>query len=176
MSLPLVFHDDYSPPLPPGHRFPMEKFRLLRDHLVDSGLTTDAALRRPMLCSHDVLNLAHDADYVARYCSGDMSPAELRRLGLPWSPALAQRTVRAVGGSLLTAELALQHGLACHRGRRHPPRPSRPCLGLLHLQRSGGSGAVSAGKRTSRPRADLRLRRASGRRHRRASSTAWRTR
>lgn len=114
MSLPLVFHDDYSPPLPPGHRFPMEKFRLLRDHLIDSGLTTDAALRRPMLCRHDVLNLAHDADYVARYCSGDMSPAELRRLGLPWSPALAQRTVRAVGGSLLTAELALQHGLACH--------------------------------------------------------------
>ena len=114
MSLPLVFHDDYSPPLPPGHRFPMEKFRLLRDHLVDSGLTTDAALRRPMLCRHDVLNLAHDADYVARYCSGDMSPAELRRLGLPWSPALAQRTVRAVGGSLLTAELALQHGRERH--------------------------------------------------------------
>ena len=114
MSLPLVFHDDYSPALPPGHRFPMEKFRLLRDHLVDCGLTTDAALLRPELCPPDRLALAHDRGYVERYCSGDMSREELRRLGLPWSPQLAQRTVRAVGGSLLAADLALQHGLACH--------------------------------------------------------------
>lgn len=114
MSLPLVFHDDYSPLLPPGHRFPMEKFRLLRDHLVACGLTTDQALLRPELCPSDVLALAHDRDYVDRYRSGDMSREELRRLGLPWSPQLAQRTVRAVGGSLLAADLALQHGLACH--------------------------------------------------------------
>lgn len=46
-SMPLVFHEDYSPPLPEGHRFPMPKFRLLRDHLVESGLTTDTALLRP---------------------------------------------------------------------------------------------------------------------------------
>lgn len=114
MPLPLVFHDDYSPPLPPGHRFPMEKFRLLRDHLVDSGLTTDAQILRPELCAADVLALAHDRAYIERYCSGDMGREELRRLGLPWSPQLAQRTVRAVGGSLLAADLALEHGLACH--------------------------------------------------------------
>jgi len=106
--MPLVFHDDYSPALPPGHRFPMEKFRLLRDHLVDCGLTTNAALLRPELCPPDMLALAHDRNYVERYCSGDMSRDELRRLGLPWSPQ------RAVGGSLLAADLALQHGLACH--------------------------------------------------------------
>lgn len=114
MTLPLVFHDDYSPPLPPGHRFPMEKFRLLRDHLVDSGMTTDAAILRPELVAADQLTLAHDRDYVERYCTGSMSAQELRRLGLPWSPQLAQRTLRAVGGSLLAADLALEHGLACH--------------------------------------------------------------
>ena len=114
MPLPLIFHDDYSPPLPPGHRFPMEKFRLLRDHLVASGLTTDQALLRPEPCPHELLALAHDRTYVERYCSGDMSREELRRLGLPWSPQLAQRTVRAVGGSLLAADMALRHGLACH--------------------------------------------------------------
>ncbi len=114
MSLPLVFHDDYSPPLPPGHRFPMEKFRLLRDHLVACGMTTDQALLHPELCSPEHLALAHDRAYVERYCTGDMSREELQRLGLPWSPPLARRTVRAVGGSLLAAELALEHGLACH--------------------------------------------------------------
>jgi len=114
MPLPLVFHDDYSPPLPAGHRFPMEKFRLLRDHLVDSGMTTDSAILRPEICSAELLALAHERAYVERYCSGGMSREELRRLGLPWSPQLAQRTLRAVGGSLLAADLALQHGLACH--------------------------------------------------------------
>lgn len=114
MPLPLIYHDDYSPTFPPEHRFPMDKFRLLRDHLVDTGLTTDAALIRPEVCSHDILALAHDRGYIERYLSGDLSREDQRRLGLPWSEALARRTVRAVGGSLLTAELALKHGLACH--------------------------------------------------------------
>ena len=89
MPLPLVYHDDYSPPFPAGHRFPMEKFRLLKEHLVDSGLTSDAALLRPEPCPADILALAHDRGYIERYCSGRMSHEELRRLGLPWSEALA---------------------------------------------------------------------------------------
>ena len=99
MPLPLVYHDDYSPPFPDGHRFPMEKFRLLRDHLVASGLTRDDQLRRPELCPPEVLALAHCPDYIARYQQGELSREDQRRLGLPWSEALARRTVRAVGGS-----------------------------------------------------------------------------
>ncbi|WP_109513963.1 histone deacetylase [Pseudomonas ovata] len=114
MSLPLIYHDDYSPPFPDDHRFPMDKFRLLRDHLVDSGITDDAQLLRPPLCPPDILALAHDRAYIERFMSGTLSREDQRRLGLPWSEALARRTVRAVGGSLLTAEHALQHGLACH--------------------------------------------------------------
>ncbi|MDR0278404.1 MAG: histone deacetylase [Paucimonas sp.] len=114
MRLPLVYHDDYSPEFPPGHRFPMDKFRLLHDHLIASGLTTDAELQRPQICPNDILALAHDRAYIERYMNGDLSREDQRRLGLPWSEALARRTVRAVGGSLLTAELALQHGIACH--------------------------------------------------------------
>ncbi|MDX1298978.1 MAG: histone deacetylase [Pseudomonas sp.] len=114
MRLPLVYHDDYSPPFPANHRFPMEKFRLLRDHLIASGLSTDAELLRPERCPSEVLALAHCPAYIERFVSGELSHEEQRRLGLPWSAALAQRTIRAVGGSLLAAELALQHGLACH--------------------------------------------------------------
>jgi acetoin utilization deacetylase AcuC-like enzyme len=114
MSLPLIYHEDYSPDFPADHRFPMDKFRLLRDHLIDSGLTTDAQLLRPELCPNEILALAHDPSYIRRYMEGDLSREDQRRLGLPWSEALARRTVRAVGGSLLTAEKALEHGLACH--------------------------------------------------------------
>jgi len=114
MSLPLIYHEDYSPEFPPDHRFPMDKFRLLHDHLIDSGLTTDQALLRPEICPNDILALAHDRRYIERYMHGELSREDQRRLGLPWSEALARRTVRAVGGSLLTAEMALQHGVACH--------------------------------------------------------------
>lgn len=114
MPLPLVYHDDYSPPFPANHRFPMEKFRLLHDHLIASGVTSASELLRPELCPPAILQLAHCPDYIARFLAGDLGHAEQRRLGLPWSPALARRTVRAVGGSLLAAEQALAHGLACH--------------------------------------------------------------
>ncbi|MHB1369868.1 MAG: histone deacetylase family protein [Pseudomonadaceae bacterium] len=114
MRLPLVYHDDCSPPFPADHRFPMEKFRLLRDHLVAGGLASDGELLRPEPCPQEVLALAHCPDYIERYMSGELPREDQRRLGLPWSAALAQRTVRAVGGSLLAAEQALQHGLACH--------------------------------------------------------------
>lgn len=132
MPLPLVYHDEYSPPFPDGHRFPMEKFRLLRDHLVASGLTSDAELRRPEPCPAEILALAHDPAYIERYCSGALSREELRRLGLPWTPALARRTLLAVGGSLLAAELALEHGLACHLAggthHAHYDHPSGFCI------------------------------------------------
>lgn len=114
MPLPLIYHEDYSPDFPPDHRFPMDKFRLLRDHLIDTGLTTDAQLFCPQVCPTDILALAHDPGYISRYMEGALSREDQRRLGLPWTEDLARRTVRAVGGSLLTAELALQHGLACH--------------------------------------------------------------
>ncbi|WXL26748.1 histone deacetylase [Ectopseudomonas mendocina] len=132
MALPLVYHDDYSPPFPVGHRFPMEKFRLLRDHLVASGLCSDADLHRPQPCPDDVLALAHCPNYIQRYNSGELSYEEQRRLGLPWSPELALRTVRAVGGSLLATDLALKHGLACHLAggthHAHYDQPAGFCI------------------------------------------------
>jgi acetoin utilization deacetylase AcuC-like enzyme len=152
MPLPLIYHDDYSPPFPAGHRFPMEKFRLLRDHLIDSGLVRDEQLLRPQACPTDILELAHCPAYVRRFVDGELSPEEVRRLGLPWSEALARRTVRAVGGSLLTAQQALEQGVACHLagGTHHAHRDfaSGFCIFndlavlALYLLESGQAGRV----------------------------------
>lgn len=115
MDLPLVYHADYSFSFPSSHRFPMDKFVRLHDHLRATGLLHGANLFSPeQPCDADMLSLAHDRGYVSRFLNNSLAPAELRRMGLPWSEALARRTVRAVSGSLLTAELALKHGLACH--------------------------------------------------------------
>ena len=136
------------------------KFRLLRDHLVTLGMTTDAALLRPSLCSRDILTLAHDADYVARYCSGEMGRDELRRLGLPRSPGWRSapcggRRLAAGGGAGAAARSGLPSGGGTHHA--HRDHASGFCI-----FNDGGDRAVPAGKRTCRARADLRLRRAQG--------------
>lgn len=114
MDLPLVYHPDYSFDFPPAHRFPMDKFVRLHDFLREENILHDGNLHSAETCPPEILALAHDVGYVERFRNNAMGREELRRMGLPWSEALARRTTRAVGGSLATAELALQQGLACH--------------------------------------------------------------
>ncbi|WP_022956164.1 histone deacetylase family protein [Perlucidibaca piscinae] len=127
--LPLVYHDCYSFPFPDNHRFPMAKFRLLHDLLRAEGLLGDDNLHRPDACPGEVLALTHCPDYLQRFVTGTLTFQEGRRLGLPWSPALVTRTLHEVGGTLLTARLALRHGLACHLAG-----------GTHHAHRDAGSG------------------------------------
>ena len=113
-ALPLVYHPDYVVPLPPGHRFPMAKFGRLREVLLQTKIAESHQFQEPQLPPREWLELVHDPHYVTAYCQGTLEPKAQRRIGLPWSPALVQRTCCAVGGTLLTAQLALEFGLACN--------------------------------------------------------------
>ncbi|GAB4213274.1 MAG: histone deacetylase [Synechococcales cyanobacterium] len=112
MPLPIVYHPDYVVDLPSSHRFPMPKFRLLYEHLCQQGIARQVFT--PDLPPTDWIELVHHPDYVRAYCHGTLEAKALRRIGLPWSPALVRRTCVAVGGSILTARLALDYGLACN--------------------------------------------------------------
>ena len=127
--LPLVTHPDYSYPFPSGHRFPMEKFRLLHDYLRESGIAGQDNTFRPGKAKPALLTRAHCPDYLEQFTQGTLPDKAQRRLGLPWSPALVHRTLIAPAGTLLTAQLALRHGLACHLAG-----------GTHHAHRDFGSG------------------------------------
>lgn len=114
MDLPIVYHPNYIAPLPPGHRFPMEKFRLLHELLIADGVVHPSQFQAPELPPLDWIEWVHTPEYVRDYCEGTLDPKAQRRIGLPWSPALVNRTCIAVGGTILTARLALQQGLACN--------------------------------------------------------------
>ena len=114
MSLPIVYHPDYSAPLPPDHRFPMPKFRLLQELLLREGVIRPQQVHHPELPPLAWIESVHTPEYVRAYCEGSLEAKLQRRIGLPWSPELVQRTCRAVGGTILTAQLALRHGLACN--------------------------------------------------------------
>ncbi|MGJ3253881.1 MAG: histone deacetylase family protein [Elainellaceae cyanobacterium] len=114
MDLPLVYHPDYVAPLPAGHRFPMAKFGMLYEVLLADGVAHPSQFHTPELPSDEWIELVHLPDYVRDYREGTLHPKAQRRIGLPWSPELAHRTCIAVGGTILTAQLALEHGLACN--------------------------------------------------------------
>jgi acetoin utilization deacetylase AcuC-like enzyme len=114
MDLPLIYHPDYVAPLPQGHRFPMAKFRMLYEQLLVDGVVTAAQVHLPDRPALDVIEQVHMPEYVRDYCEGTLDAKAQRRIGLPWSPALVNRTCVAVGGTVLTAKLALRHGLACN--------------------------------------------------------------
>ncbi|WP_103667916.1 histone deacetylase [Pseudanabaena sp. BC1403] len=125
MDLPLIYHPNYVAPIANTNRFPMEKFRLLHEMLIVDGVARLEQFFTPELPDLEAIALVHDSEYVDAYWTGNLDPKAQRRIGLPWSPELAYRTRIAVGGTLLTARLALAHGLACNTaGGTHHAFPS----------------------------------------------------
>lgn len=112
--LPLVYHPDYSFPFPGEHRFPMEKFARLHGYLRGLGIAHGDNEFRPGRAKAALLGQAHCPQYVSDIVTGTLNQKAQRRLGLPWSEGLVKRTCIAPMGTLLTAQLALKQGLACH--------------------------------------------------------------
>ena len=125
MDLPIVYHPDYVAPLPDAHRFPMAKFKLLHETLIADGVVHRSQFHTPELPSQSWIELVHTPEYVQDYYEGTLEPKAQRRIGLPRSPALVNRTCIAVGGTILTARLALECGLSCNTaGGTHHAFPS----------------------------------------------------
>jgi acetoin utilization deacetylase AcuC-like enzyme len=106
-------HDVYTYPLPAGHRFPLGKYRLVREG-ADSAEEIDVDEARA--ASDEELGLAHHAAYLERVVRGGLSRREELALGLPWSPALVERARRSVGATLQAADAALVYGVAANLG------------------------------------------------------------
>jgi acetoin utilization deacetylase AcuC-like enzyme len=102
----------YSFPLPAGHRFPIEKYELLRQRVLADGTVAPEHLHEPERVSREDLLLVHTAGYVDRFTDGQLSPGEIRKLGFPWSTHLVERSYRATGGTVEASRYAVRHGIA----------------------------------------------------------------
>jgi acetoin utilization deacetylase AcuC-like enzyme len=107
-----VYHPSYQAALPPGHPFPMSKYSRLKELLLAEGILAAGDILQPEPVDTATLELVHTRDYLAKLSSSQLSAAEQRRLGLPWSEALWQRSRLASAGTLLAARAALDQGLA----------------------------------------------------------------
>jgi len=107
-----VFYSDHCTfPLPPGHRFPAEKYRLLREALLHRGVLAPYELHPADPVPLEVLALAHTRAYIQAVLDGHLPPQIERQIGLPWSPELARRSLLSVGGTWQAAQVALREGI-----------------------------------------------------------------
>jgi acetoin utilization deacetylase AcuC-like enzyme len=122
-----LYHSDlFVLPLPDGHRFPMQKYRLLRERLASCGLFTSDNFCLPPAATDEQLRLVHTDDWIRRVTSGELHPDELRKIGFPWSPQMVERCRRSTGATVAASRSALNDGAAANlAGGTHHAFPDR---------------------------------------------------
>ncbi|MBE7939595.1 MULTISPECIES: histone deacetylase [Ramlibacter] len=120
----VFYATQYVLSLPQGHRFPMEKYRLLRDRLAAELPEVELGQAEP--ATDGELALVHSPAYVAGIQDGSVDPRILREIGFPWSPAMADRARRSVGATISACRAALRDGIAANiAGGTHHSYPDK---------------------------------------------------
>jgi acetoin utilization deacetylase AcuC-like enzyme len=108
--LKAFYSDRFVLPLPAGHRFPMQKYSMLRDSVAAtlSNITFEEAPHT----TDGVLALAHHPNYIHRVSSGALTEAEQKQIGFPWSPEMVERSRRSTGATIAACRAAIEDNVA----------------------------------------------------------------
>ena len=105
--------DKYSLPLPEGHRFPVQKYEMLRQRLeLDAATGVPFVFIEPHAANDEELRRVHCPEYLGRVFRGTLTHAEIQRIGFPWSQELVERSLRSTGAAIDAAASALGDGVA----------------------------------------------------------------
>jgi acetoin utilization deacetylase AcuC-like enzyme len=110
--LKIAFDPIYAHPLPPGHRFPMEKYELIPGQLLHEGTLTQENFFSPTPCPAEIILRTHDAAYLDKLMQLTLTPQEQRRIGFPQSSQLTLRELIITQGTIDGCYFALQHGVS----------------------------------------------------------------
>lgn len=103
------YTDHFVLPLPPGHRFPMEKYSQLRDRVTK---IEGVELVEPIGASDEDLLRVHTSTYVKAVTEGLLMHAELREIGFPWSEKMVERSRRSAGATVQACLAAIKEGVS----------------------------------------------------------------
>ena len=111
----LIYSDGYY--LPIGqHVFPAEKYRLVHERLIETGVAGPEDFITPQPASDQDILLVHTSEYVEKLKTGTLSAREELELEVPYSPELVKAFWLSAGGSILAAQHALNDGIAINIG------------------------------------------------------------
>ena len=106
------YADQFVLPLPEGHRFPMPKYKMLRDWL--TAHLPQIQMQIAPAATDGELALVHTPAYIRAISKGEeaggLDPKIMREIGFPWSEAMAERARRSVGASVAAARIGLGLG------------------------------------------------------------------
>ncbi len=111
----LVYSDDYYLPIG-AHVFPAQKYRMVRERLLETGAAAPEDFLTPPPASDDDVLLVHTPEYVRKLKTGTLSRREEMMMEIPYSPELMHAFWMAAGGSILAGERALEDGVAFNLG------------------------------------------------------------
>ncbi len=104
--------DHFRFPLPAGHRFPIAKYRLLRERVEASGLFEAQDLVEPDAVTDEEILRVHTPEYLRKLLAGEFTEEEQRRIGFPWSREMVARSRRTSGATIAACRAALADGVA----------------------------------------------------------------
>jgi acetoin utilization deacetylase AcuC-like enzyme len=120
------YSDHYVIDLPANHRFPIQKYRRIRERLLTEGTLRADELLEPTLADPRDICRVHTKDYWEQLHRGTLPAAAIRRLGLPWSESLVRRSRASVQGTLSAARIAIREAVAANlAGGTHHAFPDR---------------------------------------------------
>ena len=108
----VYYSDTYPVPMPEGHHFPMEKYRLLHRMLLDEGILDERQLHEAPVAARELLQLVHTDEYIDSFTHGTLEKRVVEKIGIPWSTGYVTRSYASVGGTVEAARAALQDGIA----------------------------------------------------------------
>lgn len=118
--IPLIYHPVYSQlPLPDGHRYPINKYRMLyqaieQERKACSRWNESFSYIQSAPLTESEVKAVHCEEYISLLFKGELPAVKMRRIGFPWSEQLINRTLTSAGGSCETIHQALKHGIAIH--------------------------------------------------------------
>jgi acetoin utilization deacetylase AcuC-like enzyme len=122
----LFYSPYYYADIGEGHVFPIRKFELVRDRLLEEGTLLSEEIFEPQPASVENVRLVHTEDYITRLIDGELTAKEIRKLGLPWSKSLVRRSFLATSGTINAAREALNTGVSSNlAGGTHHAFPDR---------------------------------------------------
>ena len=125
-SFRIFYSPYYYADIGDGHVFPIRKFELVRDKLLNEGTISPDEIIEPEPASDEDVLLVHTEDYISRLKNGTLTTKEIRKLGLPWSKSLVRRSFLATSGTINAARHALTNEVASNlAGGTHHAFPDR---------------------------------------------------
>lgn len=112
--LKIAYSNTFPHPLPPSHRFPMEKYSLIPAQLLHEGSFTEANFFHPEPIDDSLILKVHDNEYLEKLKTLSLSKREQRVTGFPLSEGLVKRELEITQGTVSGVDYALQYGASAN--------------------------------------------------------------